>query len=154
MKSLTQWSDKRDLTAQDHIMKWWRYATEDLLYLSTFFSLVGNSGRLTQQPQEHCYPLLSVCVVFSCVQTVVWLAVLGIFNVNTNVDASHCTRGLHGHRKRVCTGSALRASLSGTSLQTLPDLVTPLKGALFISAAQLSTDAVSALRMVWVLIKL
>ena len=34
----------------------------------------------------------------------------------------------------------LRASLSGIFLQTLPDLVTPLKGALFISA-QLSTDA-------------
>ena len=38
----------------------------------------------------------------------------------------------------------LRAPLSGTFLQTLPDLVTPLKGALFIFA-QLSTDAVSAL---------
>ena len=45
----------------------------------------------------------------------------------------------------------LRASLSGTFLQTLPDLVTPLKGALFISA-QLSSDAVSALRKVRVLI--
>ena len=69
----------------------------------------------------------------------------------------------------------LPASLSGTFLQTLPELVTPLKGhshtpsiafrhlppnparfgyategALFISA-QLSTDAVSALRKVWVL---
>ena len=39
----------------------------------------------------------------------------------------------------------LQASLSSTSLQTLPDLVTPLKGHSFISA-QLSTDAVSALR--------
>ena len=39
----------------------------------------------------------------------------------------------------------LRASLSGTFLQTLPDLITPLKGALFISA-QLSSDAVSALQ--------
>ena len=38
----------------------------------------------------------------------------------------------------------LRASLSGTVLQTLPDLVTATEGALFISA-QLSTDAVSAL---------
>ena len=40
----------------------------------------------------------------------------------------------------------LRAPLSGTFLQTLPDLVTPL----FISA-QLSSDAVSALRKVSVL---
>ena len=46
----------------------------------------------------------------------------------------------------------LLAPLSGTFLQTLPDLVTPLKGhALFISA-QLSSDAVSALRKVRVLI--
>ena len=47
----------------------------------------------------------------------------------------------------------LRASLSGTFLQTLPDLVTTYatEGALFISA-QLSSDAVSALRKVRVLI--
>ena len=49
----------------------------------------------------------------------------------------------------------LRASLSGTFLQILPDLVAPLKGhSVFISAPQLSSDAVSALRKVWVLIKL
>ena len=44
----------------------------------------------------------------------------------------------------------LRASLSGTFLQTLPDLVMPLKG--HSTSVQLSTDAVSALRKVWVLI--
>ena len=44
----------------------------------------------------------------------------------------------------------LRAPLSGTFLQTL--LVMPLNGALFIST-KLSTDAVSALRKVWVLIR-
>ena len=45
--------------------------------------------------------------------------------------------------------STLQAGIS--FLQTLPELVTPLKtGALFISA-QLSTDAVSALRKMWVL---
>ena len=47
-----------------------------------------------------------------------------------------------------------RASLSGTFLQTLPELVTPLKGHSIYISAQLSTDAVSALRKVWVLIKL
>ena len=47
----------------------------------------------------------------------------------------------------------LRAPLSGIFLQTLPDLVTPLP--LFISALpRLSTDTVSALRKVRVLIKL
>ena len=39
-------------------------------------SLAGNSGRLTwvrlQQPQEQCYPFLSVCAVFLCVQTMVY----------------------------------------------------------------------------------
>ena len=47
-----------------------------------------------------------------------------------------------------------QASLSGTFLQTLPDLHGyATEGALFISA-QLSTDAVSGLRKVWVLIRL
>ena len=56
------------------------------------------------------------------------------------------------HGPHIVTGYAtLRASLSGTFLQTLPDIVTPLKGALSISA-QLSTDVVSALRKVRVLI--
>ena len=30
-----------------------------------------------------------------------------IFNVRTDVGTCICTRGLYGHRKRVCTGSAL-----------------------------------------------
>ena len=56
------------------------------------------------------------------------------------------------HKRIDGVESTLRASLSGTFLQTLPDLVTPLKvGPLFISA-QLSSDAVSALRKVRVLI--
>ena len=36
-----------------------------------------------QQPQEQRYPFLSVCAVFSCVQTMVCLPVFGIFNVRT-----------------------------------------------------------------------
>ena len=40
-----------------------------------------------QQQQEHCYPFLSVCVVFSCVQTMVLLPVFEIFNLRTDVDA-------------------------------------------------------------------
>ena len=53
------------------------------------------------------YPFLSVCVAFPCVQTMVWLSVFGIFNVRTDVDVCDWTRGLYGHRKRVCTGSWL-----------------------------------------------
>ena len=33
---------------------------------------------------------------------------LGIFNARTDVDACDCTRGLYGHRKRVCTESRIR----------------------------------------------
>ena len=48
------------------------------VFYSTSLSLAGNSGRLTwvikaQLPQEQRYPFLSVCAVFSCVQTMVWL---------------------------------------------------------------------------------
>ena len=40
-----------------------------------------------QQLQVQRYPFLSVCVVFLCVQTMVWLRVFGIVNVSTDVDA-------------------------------------------------------------------
>ena len=45
----------------------------------------------------------------------------------------------------------LRASLSGTFFQTLPELVNLLKGHSIFISAQLSADAVSALRKVRVL---
>ena len=72
-------------------------------------SLAGNSGRLTwvrvQQPQEQRYSFLTVRAIFSCIQLKVWLPVLGIFNVHTDVNACDCTRGLYGHRIRICTES-------------------------------------------------
>ena len=37
----------------------------------------------------------------------VWLPVLDIFNLNTDLDACDCTQGLYEHRKRVCTASCL-----------------------------------------------
>ena len=73
--------------------------------LSTFYHFIyplGKSGCLTwvrlQQPQEQRYPFLSVFAVFSCVQTQVWLPMLGIFNLRTYLDARDCTRGLYWHR--------------------------------------------------------
>ena len=42
-------------------------------------------------PQEWRYPFLSVCAVFSCVQTAVWLPVLRILNVHTDIDTCNCT---------------------------------------------------------------
>ena len=69
----------------------------------------GKSGSpypgKSQQPQEHRYPFLSVCGVFSCIQTMIWLPMFGIFNVRSDADACDCTRGLCGHRKRVRTES-------------------------------------------------
>ena len=65
------------------------------------------SPYLGKQPEELCYPFLSACAVFSCVQTMVWLSELGIFNVRTDADAWDCTRGLYGRRKRVCARSGL-----------------------------------------------
>ena len=61
----------------------------------------------TQQPQEQRYPFLSVCAVFVCVQTMVWLPMFGISNVRTDVDACDSTQGLYRCHKRVCTGSWL-----------------------------------------------
>ena len=56
-----------------------------------------------QQPQEQCYQLLSVCAVFLCDQTIVWLPVLGFFNLCTDVDACNCIGGLYRHWKIICT---------------------------------------------------
>ena len=66
------------------------------LHLHTLHSsLAGNSGRLTwlrlQQLQEQCYPFRTVCVIFLCIQTKVWLPGLGIFHMRTDVNARNCT---------------------------------------------------------------
>ena len=38
-------------------------------------------------------------VLYSCVQTKVWLPKLGIFNVRTDVNVCNCIWGLYGHHK-------------------------------------------------------
>ena len=58
---------------------------------NTYLFLAGI--RVAQQPQEQRYPFLPVSVVFSCVLTMVWLPVFGIFNVHTDVDACDYTQG-------------------------------------------------------------
>ena len=82
--------------------------TEKVLQRSASSSLAGYLGARYTYPGRYNGrkdPFLSVCAVLSCVQTMVWLLVFGFFNVHTDVDACDCTRGLYGHRKRVCTGS-------------------------------------------------
>ena len=44
-----------------------------------------------------------VCAVFLCVQTVVWLPMLGTFNVCTGASACDCSWGLYERHNRVCT---------------------------------------------------
>ena len=83
---------------------------------------------ITYNSRRKCCRFLSASTVFSCVHIIVWLPVFVIFNARTYADVCDCARGLYEHRKKVYTESTLRASLSGTFLQTLPDLVTPLKG--------------------------
>ena len=79
-----------------------RNICNDLIF---FFNLalhssltVGNSGGLTwvrlQQPQEQRYPFLTVCAVFSCVQTKVGLPLFGIVKVCTDNNACDFTQGL------------------------------------------------------------
>ena len=56
-------------------------------FLENFIVLCGKfespyPGK-AQQLQERYYPLLSVCAVFLCVQTMVRLPMFGIFNVHT-----------------------------------------------------------------------
>ena len=60
--------------------------TDSCLFLILFllFVLVLHYLGKAQQPQEQRYPFLSVCVVFSCVQTMVWLPGFGIFNKHTD----------------------------------------------------------------------
>ena len=84
-------------------------------FIYIFFKyFIGHWGNFShsylgkaQQPQEQHYPFLSGRAVFSCVQTLLWLPVLGIFNMHTAVDACDCTWGLYRHCKRVCAGSWL-----------------------------------------------
>ena len=77
------------------------------LFFFTLLSLTGKSDCLTwvrlQQPQEQRYPFLTVRAVLSCVQTKVWVPVIVIFNVRTDVNACDCTWGFYGRHRRVCT---------------------------------------------------
>ena len=83
-----------------------------LIAFSFQFYHAGNLGRLTRvrlkQPQKQRYPFLTMRVVLSCVQTKVWLPVLGIFNMRTDVQTCDCTGGLYRHLRTVCTESWLR----------------------------------------------
>ena len=56
------------------------------LFLNIFLILRCPLGKVQPQ-QEQRYPFLSMRAVFFCVQTMVWLPVLGDFNMHTHVNA-------------------------------------------------------------------
>ena len=76
---------------------WCMYLEKIFFLIVNFIVLRRNLDHMgkDQQLQEHCYPFLSVRVVFLC-QTLVWLPVFGTFNVHTDVNDCNCTLGLSG----------------------------------------------------------
>ena len=99
-----------------------------------------------------CFDLfLFLCSFLFCSLSLSLSLSLSHTHTHTHIQTrAHTYKRARAHTHTYTHTHTLRASLSGTFLQTLPDLVTP-QGVLFISA-QLSTDAVSALRKVCVLI--
>ena len=69
------------------MMKW----CANIIFLGSN-SLSHKGIWVALQEQEQHYSFLSVCVVLSCGQ-MIWLAVFGIFNVRTDVDAYDCIQG-------------------------------------------------------------
>ena len=88
------------------------------VYPSSFFFsffcaslfLAGNSGPLPWVRHSSCKSSTThsyQCLQFSCVQTMLWLPALGIFNVHTHVEVCKCTGGggrgggerLYGHQQ-------------------------------------------------------
>ena len=70
------------------------------------FSIRFSIPLLTWQPHS-VFGVEPVCGVFLCIQTVIWLPMLGIFDVRRNANACDYTRELYEHHKRVCTKSWL-----------------------------------------------
>ena len=85
-----------------------------------------------------------------------WVIMMSNVPLKSGSGAGHRCRSGDAHPSQAKPDTelaTLRASLSGTFLQTLPELVTPLKGH-SLSPGSLSTNAVSALQKLWVLIRL
>ena len=91
---------------------------------STSLSLAGKFGSPylgeAQQPQEQRYPFLSVCAVFSCLQTMVWLPVFEIFNMRLHLGAvrtpyyenMHWKLTLEEEEKNAGPGTGTRVSIA------------------------------------------
>ena len=89
--------------------------TQSNLFFNISFIHCGNLVCLILQEQFYPFYFLLVCAVFLCVQfqTVVWLPVLGIFNMHASVYAQDCTPRLYCQRLRE---SALSKSYSGRKI--------------------------------------
>ena len=112
-------------------------------FFSASLSLTGNFGSSylckAQQPQEQRYPFLSVFAAFSCVQTMTWLPVFGIFNVRTRFRCMRLHTGagwtsyksLHwkltlGEKSLAASGTRTRVSIApGFSVRRSPSWAIP-----------------------------
>ena len=95
----------------------------------------------------------------NCMHMTQWKPVLYIYNMQLGRKSTRAFANviltLAPCKQRLLTTRHVQASLSGTFLQTPPEMVTyALKPGPLFTSAQLSTDAVSALRKAWVLIRL
>ena len=83
------------------------------LNINSSLSLAQSSGRLTRVRHSSCksnaiWQLVPVqCVQYFPNNGTAAAPMFGVFDVCTDADASDCTKGLYGHRKRVCTDSWL-----------------------------------------------
>ena len=116
-----------------------------------FFKTLSNG-----QPFEFDAPsFLRILSPILCAGDYTWRAavemksvVFCIATTGQSFSDYHCSVFAKGYT----TYSTLQASLSGTYLQTLPELVTSLKGCSLFPCS-LSTNAVSALQKLWVLME-
>ena len=106
-----------------------------------------------KRKKQHCTPPRTSSSTSPCPPSQLELAKYTCNNMLSICSDRISLWCLQTHTHTTNTHHTLWASLSGTFLQTLPELVTPLKGHSFIST-QLSTNAVSTLRKFWVLVRL
>ena len=71
---------------------------------SNSLSLVGDQGRLPWVRPQELHEQCGIPIRMSCVRTIVWMPVFGIFTTHTHTDsdACSCTWGLYKHCKWVC----------------------------------------------------
>ena len=110
------WNQTQIITrffSQDNIRTTWcsdgKRVKSFKIFVSTSLSFARNSGLLAwighsswKRSAVHFYKYVQY---FHVSKQSYGCQCLGFLNVHTDVDACDCTRGLCGHRKRICIGS-------------------------------------------------